>query len=1110
MPHCRRIPTFTVFAVMLAMTAAPQCVHSQQSRADSLRAVVARMKSSDTAKVNTMLSLAGALSQSDAKEALAVAVRAGKMAAKLRYRRGEAAALYTAGSMEMNLRRYDAALGTLDRSRKLAEKHGVSDVLADALGHIGLVREYMGEPAAALDYYRQAQVICESRGDRNGTAWCLNNIGVIHNKLSRYDDAKRSLRAALEIRESLGNRYDLAVTLGHLGTVHTNTGDYKQALDLLQRSMSVYEALGRKRDMAVACRNIGTVHEYLGTFAEAGQVYTRGLEYAEQAGDEGEATQLRACLANVYLNTGDHRKSIEIYEQCRPFFEGRNDALSMGLVETNIGVAHYYMGDFHEALKQFEKGLQWRERAGDVKNICESLNNLGIIYEDLGTPEQALSYHERALKLREEIGDKSGMTYSLTNIGNIHKNLGQVARALEFHRRSLAISEEIGERSGIADGLVSIGSIHLMKGETREAEKLFRRAMGIYQEMGNRRNAATLHLNIGGMHFGRGEFREALSHYQDALDIFTEVEDKLGMIGAIDGIASVYNEIGSYEKSLDYHIRGETLRRELGYTMNSGQANSLGNLFANMGRLDSAQTFYRAALELARKDDKKEDIATSLSNIGTLYERRGNEAEAMRYFRESLEIREKLGSKRAAESLVQQARQYVREKQFDAAHLFLTRALDIATAAEARRDIEQAHRGFSLYHEAKGDDKAAFAHFRKAVAISDSLLGVENVRSIAELAAKYEAEKKEQQILLLEKDRTIATAELRRQAEELLLRQLEADRSRQHIALLEKQRRIQTLELSRGKVALRLEQAEGEKVARTVSLLKKDKQLQASLLSRQQAVRNSLIAGLGLFVVIGFLTLRRVQGRRREAALRAEAAELQAAAAELQVRASNAEADRLRAEAARAVLTSQENERKRIAGDLHDSVGQEVLVVKNQLYLALKELPPDDPMRRRLEQAERMAESLISDVRRISRNLRPLQLERAGLTETLRDTAHQMAEAAGIYVECAIDPVDDLFDDEAEIGVYRIAQEALNNVVKHAQARSVRVSVRRENGTVLLNIEDDGKGIDESTSQSGLGLRGMAERTALLGGRLAINPAEGGGTRVEVVVPVTRRRNATS
>ena len=207
-------------------------------------------------------------------------------------------------------------------------------------------------------------------------------------------------------------------------------------------------------------------------------------------------------------------------------------------------------------------------------------------------------------------------------------------------------------------------------------------------------------------------------------------------------------------------------------------------------------------------------------------------------------------------------------------------------------------------------------------------------------------------------------------------------------------------------------------------------------------------------------------------------------------------AQRRQAEFARRFIEGQETERKRIAGELHDSVGQGLLVAKNRAALALKS--KGDSQSHLAIIASVLTETL-EDARRISHNLRPHELDRLGLGAAVRSAVQQASDSSGIRITAEADGVDDALTPEASISVYRVIQEGLSNLVKHSGATDARVRLRKDNGVVRLLIADNGRGFDPST-RTAFGLSGIEQRIRLLGGTAEILSSEGSGTTITVTL----------
>jgi len=208
-----------------------------------------------------------------------------------------------------------------------------------------------------------------------------------------------------------------------------------------------------------------------------------------------------------------------------------------------------------------------------------------------------------------------------------------------------------------------------------------------------------------------------------------------------------------------------------------------------------------------------------------------------------------------------------------------------------------------------------------------------------------------------------------------------------------------------------------------------------------------------------------------------------------------------RMEYTRQLIASQEAERRRIAVELHDSLGQGLLLIKNRAQLALG--PPPSDTAAQLEAISGLASQAVAEVRQISRDLHPYQVDHLGLTRALEAMIEGAAQSSEVVFEQKLDPADDVFSVDTATNLYRIVQESLNNILKHSRAKRARIELERDVHEVVLRIEDDGEGFDvNSVTGAGLGLRNMTERVHILGGTLKVDSQPSRGTRIEVTIRI--------
>jgi signal transduction histidine kinase len=211
------------------------------------------------------------------------------------------------------------------------------------------------------------------------------------------------------------------------------------------------------------------------------------------------------------------------------------------------------------------------------------------------------------------------------------------------------------------------------------------------------------------------------------------------------------------------------------------------------------------------------------------------------------------------------------------------------------------------------------------------------------------------------------------------------------------------------------------------------------------------------------------------------------------------------------LLTAQETEQKRISRELHDELGGALAVLKLRLSSTGRDLLKNQSMHREeFENNLKYIDQIIESVGRLSRDLSPSIVQDLGLSAGLRWLIDNFSKNYPANITCDIADIDHLFSHEPQIRIYRILQEALTNIVKHAQAKNVSLAIKKEGVRISFALEDDGRGFDveqvltRDATQRGLGLSSMDERVRMLGGLLDLRSQVGKGTRITFTIPMKR------
>jgi two-component system, sensor histidine kinase LadS len=203
------------------------------------------------------------------------------------------------------------------------------------------------------------------------------------------------------------------------------------------------------------------------------------------------------------------------------------------------------------------------------------------------------------------------------------------------------------------------------------------------------------------------------------------------------------------------------------------------------------------------------------------------------------------------------------------------------------------------------------------------------------------------------------------------------------------------------------------------------------------------------------------------------------------------------------LINNIEGERQRLASEIHDGLGQHLLVIRNRILMTLKKKLSPSKHEETLEHLLDITTDALEDTRAMSHNLRPPILNTMGLTVAIQSLVEKMRESSSAKINFEMkDSIDGLIQKELEINVYRILQESFNNAEKHAKASRINIQIQQKNNELSILFEDNGKGFDQNTATYGQGILGIKERVFLLKGTLLIDSSAKKGTQISIKIPV--------
>ncbi|MBS1584558.1 MAG: sensor histidine kinase [Bacteroidetes bacterium] len=569
-------------------------------------------------------------------------------------------------------------------------------------------------------------------------------------------------------------------------------------------------------------------------------------------------------------------------------------------------------------------------------------------------------------------------------------------------------------------------------------------------------------------------------------------------IGFKDGLALAYNHFGilyknrqMFDSSLYYHHKAFAIWNQM--NDEEGMASS----YNNQGRTYQAKTDYTNAIDCYLKSLKlREKIkdttgaAAAYSNIGQLYGMKKDLNKAKEYTAKSVELLAAVGDSFAlGKNILALGYFYYEGNQFDTALVFYKRALILFKAAHAGSETAQALNNIG---------NALAESNRSAESIPYQLEALKIQTEIADTTGMFTSELSLCQAYGFDKQYELA-ARFGQQALDLLKKaggevKMYMDTYEVLSELYRKKqdykKAIETYTLyNHFKDSLIKEENSritSDMLAKYESD-KKDLELKnaAYKLQRRKLIIGGLAAVIALLVMSGYLLYNRYKLKKRreldEALIRQQ-----------EIR-------------NKAIIEAEERERVRIAKDLHDGVGQQLAAVKLSMNAMEEELAADAGKLERIKALEHMVDETLKEVRTVSHNMMPNALIRKGLAAAVREFIDNIAATGLLKVDLQIIGLNERLDGSMETVLYRVLQEVVSNIIKHAQANKVSIQlIRHDDGYLNFIIEDNGKGfnVSEANNFNGIGLKNIMSRIQYLNGSVDFDSAVGRGTTVVIEVPL--------
>lgn len=628
------------------------------------------------------------------------------------------------------------------------------------------------------------------------------------------------------------------------------------------------------------------------------------------------------------------------------------------------------------------------------------------------------------------------------------------ALSKEYYRKDLAASKKYADSAlklsnennfmrGKAEAYSNIAIGSLMRGNNARALSAIDTALQFCEKINNPTVKASL-LNVKGVVlFYTGEYKQSLEYFEQSLAIKRRLNDPIEMSKSLSNIGSIYSKIGYHEKALEYYLQAEKIdeSRKDSLALASDFLN-IGGIYYDKNDFKKAHDYFVKCLDCPGIDNLMK--ANCLRNLGNVEGLTGDYKKALEYCFRGLELDQQLSNKPGISSSYNNIGTiYEYLKEYDKALDFFNKSLALKMEMGDENAAASTYGNIGLIYYDKGDYEKAKEYVEKGMVISKKYRNMLVIRNGYEkLMLIYSR--------LKQSDKAIESFNNYRAYNDSILSIETAN------GLSEMQTKYET-----------------EKKEKENQLLASENEIKALELSKERTQRNLIIGLFAVILVLGLILFNRNRLKHRNKLLM-----------EKDLR-------------NRAVFKAHEEEKARLSQELHDGVGPLLSLIK----LNVSSLPANPETEKIIHEIKDLTSESMKEVRSISHALMPSLLEKKGLKAALADFVEQINQSGKTKVNMDYAVSGDL-TTEVQVNVYRIIQEVLNNMMKHANASGATVSLNERGGQLEIKVSDNGKGFESDILTNGNGMNNIYSRVDFLKGELKVNTAPGKGTEFHIFIPL--------
>ncbi len=711
--------------------------------------------------------------------------------------------------------------------------------------------------------------------------------------------------------------------------------------------------------------------------------------------------------------------------------------------------------------------------ANDSMYVFSLLNNAEVFFS-AGNYDSALSYSGKAMQHAQTHNFRRGIAYSLMEQTDIHIDLDNLAKADNLARQSYSLGKEIKDSLIMAVATMQMAQTKMYANDFVNAISIFEKCIPYFSRHPSK--YAALAYNDFGYTYGRKSQPQMQAEcFIKALEIYDKLPDADNQQVAVvlSNLSSLYYSLGQREKAIEYGEKSILFRKK------TGDVSKLSLSYCNLSQIylginhEKAKEYLELGVKYAEQSGDETRMLSAYISSSLMASSQKDFAKSLAYEKKAIALLEKNGK-----DSVMLSRRYIAvgidyQEQGDslAALDYFERARHISMQIKNVTNLRDAYYHLTRFYKHYKNYEEAYNNYKNYIHYRDTIVNEHTNASIAEIETKYQTAKKDNEITRLNADQRIKALQIEKQDALLAGNKLDAQRKEKEIELLSQARELQDLKINQQNELLEKQQLLAKNNAQQLQLAEKEKQLQQRQLKNSRTIRNFILGGVGILLLLGYFLFNRFQLKRK---IREQEALLEV--------------------------------RSNIAKDLHDEVGSALTSIKILSEVSGKHLAKDQAktytLLQKITEQSTEAQQGISD---IVWSVKPENDKMENMVIRMREYIAHTLESKNIQTSIDIDEkiLNQTLGMAQRRDLLMIFKEVVNNITKYADATHVHIQIEKTGPDIHLKIADDGKGFDPDKQTSSSGLKNIRSRAESLNGRITITSGLNKGTSVDLFIPTT-------